>query len=228
MDTISTPNSTTPMGGYPSGNRDVNIDSTTVVTPTDRVRWGAILAGLVTALAALAVLGTLGSAVGASAYDPGDSARNFGIGAGIWGIISVLIAFMLGGCIAARTAAVRGRNNGMMNGAMVWAVAIPLMAYVVAGLLGKAVSTGAEAADAIRSVTVDQTQMDGSSETQPVSTRMENATQDIDSEQVADRTARSAWTTLVGLLLSLGAATVGGYMGARHSDSEHEVRTSHA
>jgi len=220
------------MGGYSSGNRDVNrdvnIDSTTVVTPTDRVRWGAILAGLITALATLAVLGTLGSAIGASAYDPGDSARNFGIGAGIWGIISVLIAFMLGGWVAARTAAVRGRNNGMMNGAMVWAVAIPLMAYLVAGLLGKAVSTGAEAADAIRSVAVDQTQLDGSSETQPVSTRMENATQDIDSEQVADRTARSAWTTLVGLLLSLGAAAVGGYMGARHSDSEHEVRTSHA
>lgn len=37
--------------------------------PVDRVRWGPILAGTFAALTALAVLNTLGTAIGLSAWD---------------------------------------------------------------------------------------------------------------------------------------------------------------
>ena len=131
------------LGGGSAGG-DVNM---AVVTPTDRVRWGPILAGLFTAMSALAVLGVLGAAIAGSAYDPGDSARAFGIGAGIWGALSALLAFALGGWVAARSAAVRGHDNGLLNGAMVWAVAIPVMGYFLASGATRAVETGSTIAN---------------------------------------------------------------------------------
>src|SRR4051812_15476716 len=78
--------------------------------PADRVRWGPILAGTFAALTTLAILTTLGAAVGLSTYDRGrDDPRNFAIATGVWGIISMVIAFALGGWMAARAAAIHGR-----------------------------------------------------------------------------------------------------------------------
>src|SRR6185503_7358932 len=84
----------------------------------DRVRWGAILAGLFVALTTLVVLSVLGLAIGLSSYDAGDPFGSFGMGAGIWGILSALLAFLIGGWVAASTAGARGRNNGLLNGSM--------------------------------------------------------------------------------------------------------------
>jgi hypothetical protein len=117
-----------------------------VVTPTDRVRWGPIVAGLFAALSTLAVLSVLGLAIGASAFDPGDRASSFGIGAGIWGAISALLAFGVGGWTAARTAAVGGRANGLLNGTMVWVVAIPLLLYLLSSGIGSLLGTAGQAA----------------------------------------------------------------------------------
>src|SRR4051812_24378559 len=55
------------------------VASATVVTPTDRVRWGAIFAGLFAAMSALVVLSLLGLAIGLSSVDAGDRPANFGI-----------------------------------------------------------------------------------------------------------------------------------------------------
>ena len=107
-------------------------------TPTDRVRWPAIFAGLFAAVSTLALLTLLGAAIGLSSYDAGDSSKAFAIGTGIWGAISVLIAFFIGGLLAARTSALPGRDVGMLNGAMVWAVAIPLLAWLAASMVGSA------------------------------------------------------------------------------------------
>lgn len=128
----------------------------------DRLRWGPIVAGLFVALAVLAVLATLGAAIGFSSVDYGDEPRNFGIGAGIWGAISALIAFFVGGLVAARTAATPvtsidrdgsiRNDNGLLQGAMVWAVAVPLSMYLAASTAGSmirgagsALSTGVQA-----------------------------------------------------------------------------------
>src|SRR5690349_3404384 len=115
--------------------------SAAVTMPVDRIRWGSIIAGLFAALATLVVLSVLGLAIGLSNYNPGDPLRNFGIGAGIWGAVTTLIAFLIGGWVAAGTAATRGRRNGMLNGAMVWVVTIPLLLYVAGNSLGSILST---------------------------------------------------------------------------------------
>ena len=211
----------------------IDVD-TSVVTPTDRVRWGPIIAGLFTALSTLALLSVLGIAVAGTAYDPGDQARNFGIGAGIWGAVSVLIAFTVGGWLAARSAAVRGGNNGLLNGAMVWAVAIPLLLYVIAGgavrTASTAVQTGAQAAaqmsDEAMTASARQGAQDLANQAQGAAgnaaDRASAAMSDpANQEAVADTTARTAWGTLVSLLLALGAAALGGYLGARRTDHRY-------
>lgn len=57
---------------------------------------------------AFLLLTILGFALGASVLDPANTAGEIGTWAGIWGAISAIVAFFLGGWIAARTAAVDG------------------------------------------------------------------------------------------------------------------------
>lgn len=197
--------------------------NTAVVTPTDRVRWGPIIAGLFAALSTLVVLGVLGLAVGLTAYDPVDRGRNYGLGAGVWGGLSALIAFALGGWLAARTAAVGGHRNGLLNGTMVWAVAIPLLMYSLAGAASMAnaarnVSNSPNdiAASADRSGGTGRTTAGPDGTTiQQSSPTLSNAGSSIDRDEATRAARRAAWGTLVSLLLSLGAAAMGGHLGAR-------------
>ncbi len=92
--------------------RDVDVDTTVtqreVVAPQrtlDLVRWGPVIAGIFAALATLVTLTILGIAIGSATYEAGDNLGDIGLGAGIWGAISVLISFFVGGLLAARTAA---------------------------------------------------------------------------------------------------------------------------
>ena len=222
---------------------DVNVTAA-AITPTDRVRWGPIIAGLFAALSTLAVLTVLGIAVAGSSYDPGDNARNFGIGAGIWGAISALIAFFIGGWLAARSAAISDRSNGLLNGAMVWVVAIPLMLYMLMGGIGSlfrtagsAVATGtqaaASAAGAASTDPVNRQRMEDQAQTasarmeattQQAQQKMQEITRPENQEKVATGTAKGAWGTLVSLLLGLAAAAVGGMVGSR-GGHHHHTRT---
>lgn len=221
---------------------DVDVD---VVTPTDRVRWGPIIAGIFTALSTLAVLSVLGLAIGASSFDPGDQARNFGIGAGIWGALSALLAFGLGGWTAARTAAVAGRSNGLLNGTMVWVVAIPLLLYLLSSGVGSLVNTagrvagtaatvaapvaGEAANEAANNPALQATAAAGAqgagAAVQATAQALQNEAADpANQEAAADAVGAGAWGTLASLLLGLGAAALGGYLGARTPDARGSRR----
>lgn len=226
---------------------DVNI-TTAVATPTDRVRWGPIIAGLFAALSTLVVLSVLGIAVAGSAFDPGDNARNYGIGAGIWGAISMLLAFFIGGWLASRSAAVRGHGSGVLNGAMVWVVTIPLLLYMLMGGIGSLFRTagnvttaGVQAAGNAAGQLADRTSDPADRQriedqartasariaatTQQAGQQINQAINDPNNQQQAAKaTAKGAWGTLVSLLLGLGAAAAGGWVGARdrlHFFREH-------
>ncbi|HYE21885.1 MAG TPA: hypothetical protein VEA69_25825 [Tepidisphaeraceae bacterium] len=228
---------------------NVNV-AAIAASPTDRVRWGPIIAGLFAALSTLAVLGVLGIAVGASAYDPGDNARNFGIGAGIWGAVSALLAFFIGGWLAARAAAVRGKDNGVLNGSMVWVAAIPLLLYVLMGGIGMAARTAGNAANSAAQAASNvaggaasdptaRERVEG--EARQASAKLEADAKDAanrasaaikdprNQEKAADTTAKSAWGTLVSMLLGLGAAAAGGLVGARgrHTDVHRDHSAGH-
>lgn len=205
----------------------------TVVTPTDRVRWGPIVAGLFCALSVLTLLGVLGLAVGFTAYDAEDRMRNFGIGAGIWAAVSALLAFFVGGMVAARTAAVRGKNNALFQGSMVWVVAVPLLFYVLSGAIGSGAraagamaNTAVQAGSAAANTNLGQ-QAQGQAQAQAPSADQvkAQAQQTLDQakqsatpekvEQVSQSAAKGAWGTLASLVLGLAAAAVGGLVGAR-------------
>ncbi|QOV91693.1 hypothetical protein [Humisphaera borealis] len=214
----------------------------TTVTPIDRVRWGPIWAGLFTALSTLALLSVLGLAIGFSSYDANDSIRAFGVGAGWWTAISALIAFFVGGMISARTAAVPGRSEGILQGAMVWIVAIPLLMYMVSAMVGAAARTTGAVADtaAQASVAASNTQagQQAANQGQQAAGQLQNqAQQTVDQvrqavtpqrvEQAANRAAGGAWWTLLSMVLGLTAAAVGGVMGARTSAHLAEHHRQH-
>ena len=66
----------------------------------------------------VALLSVLGLAIGFTTITPGDITSTLGSGTGVWSAISILIALVVGGWAAARTAAVPGRANGALNGAL--------------------------------------------------------------------------------------------------------------
>lgn len=121
----------------------------TLTAPLDRVRWTSVIAGFFSVLATIIVLTVLGVAIGLSTVDA-DNPNGFALGLSIYGGITALIAFFVGGYLAARTAAVAGSGNGLLNGAMVWIITIPILVYVlgngIGSLLGTAVDLTTKAA----------------------------------------------------------------------------------
>jgi hypothetical protein len=159
------------------------------------VHWGSVFAGIFVALSVMALLSALGAAIGATAYDPGDDARRWGVGTGIWALISALISFIVGGFVAARTSGHTDRKNGLFHGFMVWAVAIPMLAFLVGSGLTR-LTTGALRADMSPNVArVD--------------------TRDLTAQDAKKAAMGAAWGALASLLLGMGAASLGGHLGAR-------------
>ncbi|MEG3085200.1 hypothetical protein U1707_16235 [Sphingomonas sp. PB2P12] len=117
-------------------------------TPT-RISWGAIFAGVVIAIAVQLVLGILGTGIGLSLVDPVEGttpgAAGFGIGAGIYWVITTVIALGAGGYSAARLAGVHDRFDGLVHGLVVWGVTLILTLYLltsaVGGIIGGAFRT---------------------------------------------------------------------------------------
>lgn len=205
----------------------------TAARTVDRVRWGPVIAGIFAAMATLATLTVLGLAIGLTAFDAGDTNNlgPFGLGAGIWGALSTLISFLVGGWLAARTAAVGGHSNGILNGAMVWFVAIPLLLYALgSGLSGLAKTAGSIAGTAVQAGATAA----GAAANNPgaqataaagvqgaagaLQATAQAAASKIDSQDVnnaANKAANTAWSTLLALGLAAGASIGGGYLGSR-------------
>ena len=123
-------------------------DARVAKTPT-RVSWGAIFAGVVLAIAIQLVLGILGTGIGLTLVDPVEGttpgATGFGIGAGLYWIITTILALGAGGYAAARVAGVHDRFDGLVHGLVVWGVTLILTLYLltsaVGGIIGGAFRT---------------------------------------------------------------------------------------
>ncbi len=113
-----------------------------------RISWGAVIAGVVVALATAALLGLIGVALGVSGIQPGAAAT--GIGTGVWAVISTAVAMALGGYIAARLCGTYSHLDSELHGLTVWAltflVGAVLLAQAVSGAIGLAVQGAGAAA----------------------------------------------------------------------------------
>ena len=120
------------------------------------VEWGAVLAGAVLAAALSFVLLTFGAAIGLSATSPwpnsGLSAKVIASLAVFWAMAQQIGSIMLGGYVAGRMRS-RWHEPGHeaefrdgLHGALVWAVAVLISAFLVFMTAGMAASTGADIA----------------------------------------------------------------------------------
>ena len=119
-----------------------------------RVSWGAIFAGTVVGVGVLLMLSLAGLALGLSSADfgPGEDGLNgFSTGAGIWLVVSQLIALAVGGFVAGRLAAIPKTTSTAFHGAAVWGLATLLMAYMASSAIGTVVGTASSAIGSLAS-----------------------------------------------------------------------------
>jgi len=100
----------------------VSEDAHTIMI--NKVSWGAIFAGVVVALVVQVLLTMLGVGIGLATLDPGtgdnQAASTFSIAAGIWYVLSGIIASFAGGYIAARMLETRSpAEAGLLSGPLV-------------------------------------------------------------------------------------------------------------
>ena len=108
-----------------------------------RVSWGAIFAGALVALVTGFVLNLLGLGIGLQAFDPAsdpDTLSGFGIGQGIWAIVSALLSLFAGGWVAGRLAGMPRTIDGAIHGIVVWSVTTMLTLYLLTSGIGSIVS----------------------------------------------------------------------------------------
>ena len=127
----------------------VPIDEAYNGKTSTRLSWGAIFAGVVIAVAVQLVLGILGAGIGLTMVDPVEGttpgAAGFGIGAGIYWLVTTILALGAGGYAAARVAGVHERFDALVHGLVVWGVTLILTLYLltsaVGGIIGGAFRT---------------------------------------------------------------------------------------
>jgi hypothetical protein len=219
---------TTPL--YPPSGRiigppavsDVGVD---LGVARNRVQWGPIIAGVVVSLMTLLVLSIFGLAIGASALDQGADLTDWGTAAGLWGAATILIAFFLGGWVAAKTAAVGGPGSGIINGVMAGAATLLLIVWMttsgLTGLVGFFGSNVANVAAAVPASIVNRVvsapatgqQVENAAESADEAAQAAPETAQATAREAADEVAAGAWSTAVAMLVALVAAALGGLVG---------------
>ena len=119
-----------------------------------RMSWGSVLAGAVVAGASMILLSLLGVAFGAGGLHftqtTASDLAGYGLGAGIWTAINLILSMGFGAYVAARLSGTHSHLDAELHGITVWAVAILLMtvllAQAVGAILGTVASTAGTAA----------------------------------------------------------------------------------
>jgi hypothetical protein len=138
-----------------------NPPQVSAVAPADDVRtimlnqvsWGAVFAGATIGLVMQIILNMVGVGIGLSTVDvaAGDtpSAGSLSVGAGIWWVISGIVAAAVGGYIAGRLSGKASQSTTAYHGLIAWAVSTLIVVYLLSstasGLIGGALSTASTA-----------------------------------------------------------------------------------
>ncbi|OHT18553.1 hypothetical protein [Edaphosphingomonas haloaromaticamans] len=105
-----------------------------------RLSWPAIFAGITLAIALQLVLALLGTGIGFSLVDPvrgtTPGANSFGIGAGLYWIVSMMISLGAGSYAAARVAGAHDRFDGLVHGLTIWGLTSILTVYLITSAVG--------------------------------------------------------------------------------------------
>jgi hypothetical protein len=120
-------------------------DRHTEVSPPvgPRVRWGGVMSGFVVAMGTILLLTALGVAIGITTLGDPRATTDYvepglGIGASIWGAITLLLACFLGGMVSTRVTDRPDRGGAFIHGTLVWT----LVAVFLLWLVGQGISFG--------------------------------------------------------------------------------------
>ena len=106
----------------------------------NKVSWGAIFAGVVVALVVQVLLTMLGVEIGIATLDPGTADNpapsTFSMVAGIWYVLTGILAAFAGGYIAARMSGKTIPTSGALHGLTTWAFTTLLVLYLLTSTVG--------------------------------------------------------------------------------------------
>jgi hypothetical protein len=131
--------------------RPVAVEAVAVdvaATPRTFTWWGAIVAGVVSAIALQAFFAVLGTAIGLTiAHNANDvPEQGIGLGAGLWWLITGLISLYVGGWVAGRLTPSVDKTIGAMHGFLTWCTVTVISAILVAMAGGALLGGGLSAA----------------------------------------------------------------------------------
>jgi hypothetical protein len=207
--------------------------------PLSPISWAAIFASLAVGLSVMLLLTLAGVAIGLTTVEPGENARALTIGAAAWQTISMLIAAIVGGYVAARLSGLRRTADGILHGAVSWGATTVLYAALATtaigtltagmfGLLAPPQAERAEAASAAASGDRDQMQrtLEGmgisADQSRSIIERLSAPAASTGStadrqkaEQAADAAGTATGWLTITVLLSLALSMFGGSIGAK-------------
>ncbi|MDQ3879666.1 MAG: hypothetical protein M3295_01080 [Chloroflexota bacterium] len=184
----ATPPASTNVSAYPA--------AAPLVAPRDAVRWGPIWAGLLVAIGSFLLLSLLGLVIGIETVSSGavEGSQVSQLGEYVAALLAVL-SFLIGGFVTGRTSAIRGRASGLLNGFLVWALGIVLIALLSAIGLGQLFGALGNLFAQLRSLTG------------PVGAQ--------DPQEIAATLRSSALIAFLSTAIPALASAVGGWLGAR-------------
>jgi len=108
-----------------------------------RVRWGGVMSGFVVAMGTILLLTALGLAIGITTLGDPRATTDYvepglGVGASIWGAITLLLACFLGGMVSTRVTDRPDRGGAFIHGSLVWT----LVSVFLLWLIGQGISFG--------------------------------------------------------------------------------------
>ena len=168
----------------------------------DRIRWGPIVAGIFVAISTQLILSALGAAIGLTVGATGGA-----VGVGIWAIVSLLLSLFLGSWVTAAGCSPMNKKTAMLHGLILWATTLAISAWLlssgVTGAFGLAASNAGEVLNQVE---------------QPGGVNLPNQVPNVPADklqQVANTSAKAAWSFIIGSLLGLAASLIGASVGAR-------------
>lgn len=207
---------------------DVGVED--VVPLRSRVSWGAIFAGAVMAVAVYLVFTLLGGAIGLSVSN-GASAEAFTTGAGIWAVVTTVLALLVGGWVTSQCTVGENKLEAAVHGVIMWGIVL----FMTLWLVTAGMTTGFSAMWGLASFTsetavesnanwqtmaqragVPQEQIaEWQSEAAATSENVSQAANNPENQEAAINYATAAtWYTLLGTVLSMAAAILGAILGA--------------
>ena len=120
-----------------------------------RISWAAIFGGVILVVAVQLLLSMLGAGIGLGTVNTNagstPDASSFGIGAGVWWVVSSIIALGFGGYVAAWLAGIELRWDGLLHGLVTWGIATLLTIYLLSSAVGGIIGGGFSALGSVTS-----------------------------------------------------------------------------